>query len=58
MSTVAFEDFDVMDLEIVIIRWTKWKYNIEKYLKRQSIPNDAKKVLELFMHGGYDLEQL
>ena len=57
-ATVQFDEFDVNDLEDISMRWTKWLFKIEKYMLRQRITTNEDKIIELFMHGGYDLEQL
>ena len=59
MSTaIAFEEFDVTELDDINMRWVKWLFKIEKYMERQSIAQSEKKILEVFMHGGYELEQI
>ncbi len=55
---LTFEEFDVHDADNISLKWTKWLFRIEKYMNRQRIINDDDKILELFLHGGYDLEQL
>ncbi len=55
---LTFEEFDVNDQDNVSLKWTKWLFSIEKYMTRQRIIDDGDKILELFLHGGYDLEQL
>jgi len=57
-TMIQFDEFDVNDLEDIAMRWTKWLFKIEKYMHRQRITTNEDKVVELFMHGGYDLQQL
>jgi hypothetical protein len=57
-AMVQFDEFDVNDLEDISMRWTKWLFKIKKYMLRQRITTNEDKIIELFMHGGYDLEQL
>ncbi len=55
---MTFEEFDVNESDGISLRWTKWCHKIEKYITHLKLTNDKEKINELFLHGGYDLEQI
>lgn len=57
-NTITFEEFDVNESDGISLRWTKACHKIEKYITRLRLTNDKEKINELFLHGGYDLEQI
>jgi hypothetical protein len=58
MASVRFEPFDVHDLDDISIRWTKWLSKLTRYFTFKEVTVSAKKINELFLFGGYDLEQV
>jgi len=59
-NTITFEEFDVSESDGISLRWTKWYHKVSKYIAKQNFDDETEKlhIDELFMHGGYDLEQV
>ena len=57
-ATIQFEEFDTTDLEQISQRWTKWLSRITRYFTFKNLRDGAAKINELFLFGGYDLEQI
>ncbi len=59
-NTITFEEFDVSESDGISLRWTKWYHKVSKYIAKQNFDEETEKlhIDELFMHGGYDLEQV
>ena len=58
LSSIQFAEFDVKDMDDINARWVRWVSKLERYFTHKGEVNDAKKINDLFLFGGYDLEMV
>ena len=57
-GTVRFETFDVTNQDDIGLRWKKWMSKLTRYFVYKENDDDAAKINELFLFGGYELEEV
>ena len=57
-ATIQFDEFDTRDLEDISQKWLKWITKLTRYFTFKELDDTDAKTNELFLFGGYDLEQV
>ena len=57
-TTIQFQEFDVKDTDDAFNRWIRWITKFKRYLVHKKIEDDKLKINDLFLFGGFGLEDL
>ncbi len=55
---VRIDPFDVSDTDGIGLRWTKWIKRLERLFEMKAVADSDKKINQLFLYGGSDLEDV